>query len=77
MALPDSGHRPGGLNLLLGERAKVGADISAESQNAAITILAREGPMKLVIEARLIDDLSESPAVHLATIDRELTTDTL
>ena len=33
--------------------------------------------MKWVIEARLIDDLSESPAVHLATIDRELTTDTL
>ena len=33
--------------------------------------------MKLVIEARLIDDVSESTPVRLATIERELTTDAL
>ena len=33
--------------------------------------------MKLVIEARLIDDVSESTPARLATIERALTTDTL
>ena len=33
--------------------------------------------MKMIIEARLVDDVTECPPVHLATIDRELTTDTL
>ena len=31
----------------------------------------------MIIEARLVDDVTECPAVHLATIERELTTDTL
>ena len=33
--------------------------------------------MKLIIEARLVDDISESPPVRLATIDRESTADPL
>lgn len=33
--------------------------------------------MKMIIEARLVDDATKCPPVHLATIDRELTTDTL
>ena len=31
----------------------------------------------MIIEARLVDDVTECPAVHLATIERELTIDTL
>ena len=31
--------------------------------------------MKLIIEARLLDDVAQGPPVRLATIDRELTTD--
>ncbi len=34
-------------------------------------------PVKMIIEARLVDDATECPAVHLATIDRELTTDAI
>jgi hypothetical protein len=33
--------------------------------------------MKLVIEAYLVDDVGRTEPVQLATIDRELTTDTL
>ena len=33
--------------------------------------------MKMIIEARLVDDVTGCPPVHLATIDPELTTDTL
>lgn len=35
------------------------------SQNGALFILAQEDCMKLVIEARLIDDVSESPPVRV------------
>jgi hypothetical protein len=38
---------------------------------------ARRIPVKMIIEARLVDDVTECPRVHLATIERELTTDTL
>ena len=31
----------------------------------------------MIIEARLVDGVTECPPVHLATIERELTTDTL
>ena len=31
----------------------------------------------MIIEARLIDDVTECSRVHLATVDRELTPDTL
>ena len=33
--------------------------------------------MKLIIEARLVDNISESPPIRLATIDRESTADSL
>ena len=33
--------------------------------------------MKMIIEARLVDDVQETARVHLAVVDRELTTDAL
>ena len=33
--------------------------------------------MKMIIEARLVDDVQETARVHLAVVDRELTTDVL
>lgn len=60
------------------EQAKVGGRTTGDQEahnGASQTPVKEEPPVKMIIEAHLVDDDGESAPIRLATIDRKLTTE--